>query len=219
MDILEEDGALFVNIKIENLQDYNFPPKAKIYLEAYDSLDMDHIDLGDIGSFESRARKKLSSFNASRRKKINFRLKVTDTKTWRLLGLAERLKEGKYAHSFLPIETDSKINTVFKIDWSHRAQPVLLVSQKLTKSLKDIKPVLAEAVLREILLNLLLDKDFDDDLEDHQWIKFAGKHKDLPDNLEEWGNEDKREWIDKVVDEFSKKRKTIANLKKRLEKD
>ena len=221
LDILEENKALFVNIRITNLSDYKFPDKTQIYLEAYNDLNRDEVDLGNIGSFEpGDIKKRLPSFKIPQRSKIKFRLKIVDTKTWYLLGLAERLKERKYANSLLPVDTNDNIDTVFKIDWSDSDHPVLLVNQKLRGSLEDIKPVLVTAVFKEILLTLLLDKKFEeDDLEDHKWIQFAKKYKALSFDLETAGTDSKRDWIDEVVNEFSKKHKTIKTLKKRLEKE
>ncbi len=218
LDILEENQSLFVNIKINNLSDYEFSSSARIYLEAFNNINIDHIYLGNIKSFEPKNYKKLlRSFIVSQRSKIKFRLKITDTKTWRLLGLAERLKERKYTESLLPIEITDKISTIFKIDWGDIDHPILLINQELRECLKDIKPILVTAVFREILLYLLLKKNYEEDLEDHKWFNFAKKYKSCPTNLHD--NEEKINWIENVLDEFSKKHKIIKNLKRRLEQN
>ena len=219
LDILEKNGQLFVDVKIDNLQDYDFPKKAQIFLEAYSRLDIDHIDLGTAGSFGRETKRELlPSFGPSQRAKIKFRLKVTDLKTYHLLGLAEKIKERKYEKSFFSI-TDSPIPSVFKIDWEDRDHPVLLVNQDLRECREDIKPLLAESAFREILQTLCLHEDFIDDMEDHKWIKFAEKHKPLPRSLAAMEYDDKTEWINGAVDAFSKKRKIPEKLKKRLKKD
>ena len=220
LDILEEDNSLFVKIEIYNLSDYKFPDNAKIFLEAYNKLDIDHIDLGEIKSFSQWRKKRLPSFEVPQRRKIQFRVKVVDTKTWHLLGLAENLKERRYADSLLSIQTDNKINTVFKVLWDDPDNPVLIINQNLRESLTDIKPLLAETVFREILCGLLLQKEGpdEDDLEDHKWIQFAKKYKPKI-GLMELDIEEKKEWINNVVNEFSKKLKTVKKLKTKLGKD
>ena len=219
LDILEEKGALFVNIKISYLSDYKFPKKAQIYLEAYNALNIDEIDLGDIGSFEPRViKRRLPSFQALQRSKIKFRLKIVDTKTWRLLGLAEKLKERKYANSLLSVDSKEDMDTIFKVDWGDTDHPVLYLNQKLRESLEDIKPVLVTAVFKEILLTLLLNKELVEDLEEHKWIRFAKKYKIPNFNWSSGEMEEKKEWVDDVLNEFSRKTQTIKNLKKRLEK-
>ena len=179
LDIKKEDGnKLFVYIQIKNLKDYDFPKKSKIFLEAYNKMDIDHIDLGMVNSIKLETIKKpLPSFDVSQRSKIKFRLKVSDPKTWYLLGLAEKLKEKKYAKSFFNFETDNSINTVFKIDWGDSDYPILHFNQDLMECRQMIKPLLAEAVFKEILQTLLLSEDFLDkeNLENHQWIEFAKK--------------------------------------------
>ena len=221
LDILEENQSLFVNIKINNLSDYSFPDKAKVYLEAWDNINIDHIDLGIIKAFFEPIpiKKQLRSFEVSQRSRIKFRLKITDTKDHSLLGLAERLKDRKYTESLLPIDTADNINTIFKIDWSDFDHPVLLVNHQLRESLQDIKPILVTAVFKEILLTLLLGKYCEEeDLEDHKWIQFAKQYKFFPDGLIDSKDEEKMEWIDSVMDEFSKRLQTIKKLKKKLER-
>lgn len=219
LDILEENDSLFVKIEFHNLSDYKFPDNAAIFLEAYNKLEIDHIELGEVKSFSQWRKKRLPSFEVPQRRKIQFRFKIVDTRTWHLLGLAENLKERKYADSLLSIQTSDNINTVFKVIWNDPDNPVLIINQNLRESLVDIKPLLAEVVFREILYGLLLQQEGpdEDDLEDHKWIQFAKKYKPNT-NLMELDDEEKKEWIHNVVDEFSKKIKTVKKLKTRLEK-
>ena len=144
---------------------------------------------------------------------------MVNKKTWHLLGLAENLKEGKYANSLLRLQTDEEINTIFKIDCDNPDNPVLLINKKLESSVKDIKPIIAETVLREILFNLLFIHDIDDgsELESYKWIQFAQKYSPQS-NLLDIESDSKKKWIDNVVNEFSKKLKIVSKLKKQMEK-
>ncbi len=216
LGIHERDGGLVVEMKLDNLEGYKFPKDAKIFLEAYNRLNIQHIDLGEVESFPGEVEEDLSSFEVPLRSKINFRLKVMDINSYDLLGLAERLKERKYTGSLLPIEK-SNINTIFSVDWENPDHPVLHITEKLGQSLECIKPILAEAVFREILLTLLLDDESDiDDLEDHKWIKFA--HRYNPDEIpKETEIEKRKEWIEKALDGFSAKTNTVGNLVKQME--
>ena len=207
-------------MEFHNLSDYNFPDNAIIFLEAHNRQDIDHIDLGEVKLFsQEKIKKQLPSFEVPQRSKIKFRLKVVDTKTWHLLGLAENMRERKYANSLLDIRTDDKINTTFKVIWDTIDNPALVINQNLRETREDIKPFLAEAVFREILQYLVLQRtEFDeDDLEGHKWIKFAKKWK-FKSDLMTLEFEEKKEWINDVIDEFAKKLKTVKKLKNRLGK-
>lgn len=217
LDIHERDGGLVVEMKFDNLEDYGFPPDANIFLEAYSRLNTQHIDLGKVESFSGKVQENLSSFEVPLRSKINFRLKVVDMDTYDLLGLAERLKERKYAESLLPIE-ESNINTIFAVDWGNFDHPVLHVNEKLGQSLERIKPILAEAVFREVLRTLLLgqENDVDDpEAEDHKWTKFAKRYNsdEIPKETE---IEERKEWIEKALDGFSDKTNIVGDLVKQM---
>ena len=216
LDIREEDGGLVVEMEFGNLEGYGFPPDANIFLEAYNRLNIQHIDLGKVGSFSGKAQEDLSSFEVPLRSKINFRLKVVDMNSYALLGLAERLKERKYAESLLPFE-ERDINTIFAVDWGNLDHPVLQINEKLGQSLERIKPIIVEAVFREILFTLLLDNESDvDDPEDHKWTKFAKRYNsdEIPKETEIQG---RKEWIEKALDGFSDKANTVGNLVKQME--
>ena len=219
IDISEKDGSLSVRLKIESLSEYDFPKGAKIFLEAYNKMGIDHLDFGAAGDFPKEGlSRRLPSFEAARRRGIKFRLKAVDMKTFRMLGLAERLKERKSADSLLPLETDGKISSVFKIYWEDDS-PLLLVNQNLAENLEDIKPAIAEAAFREILLSLLYDEGIceKEDIDNHKWIQFAKKFKPAG-SLADLKPEQKREWLEGAVEKFSKKSKIIPKLKRKLEK-
>lgn len=219
INIQEESDKLFVYIKIKNLEDYDFPKKAHVFLEAYNNLDIDCIDLGNVGSLtQDEIKKPLSSFHIPQRAGIKFRLKVTDQKTWRLLGLAERLKERKYANSLLEFQPDPSISAILKIDFADKDHPILHVNKDIMERIESIKPILAELAFREILQVLLLgenDEDDQDFYESHKWIKFAKKYKPI-DTLINMDSDEKLNWISEVIDEFSKKHKIPKTLKKNL---
>lgn len=222
LNIMEENNSLFVSMEFQNFSEYHFSEKAEIHLEAYNRQDIDHIKIGAVQSFEGKTKKKLPSFEVPARSKIKFRLKVVDTKTWHLLGLAEKLKEKKYAEALLPLETSSDIKTVFKVNWDDPDSPILVVNQELNECLTDIKPLLSEVVFREILNALLFQNVCNwDDLEDHKWIQFAKSYNPYPDELltENSTVDEKLEWINDVIDEYSKKIKIVKKLKAKLKKD
>ena len=222
VDIVENNNSLAVHLDFYNLQDYAFPNKAKIFLEAYNRQDIDLIELGDIQSVSlGKVKKTLHSFEPPQRSKIKFRLKVVDIKTWRLLGLAENLKERREANSLLSIRTDNSIQTVYMIDWDDSDHPILVIHQDLSECLSHIKPLLAETVCREILQGLLFSQSdrFDDEkIEDHKWIKFAKKYKQQS-HLMDLSNNEKEDWINGVLGEFSKKLRIVKKLKTQLEKN
>ena len=223
IDIIENNNTLVVQLSLYNLQDYKFPNKAVVFLEAYNRQDIDLMRLGDIQSvvFCEKIKKKLNFFEPPQRSKIKFRIKVVDEKTWRLLGLAENLKEKREADSLLSIRTDSSIHTIYRVDWDDLDHPILIINQDLSECLSYIKPLLAEVVCREILQRLLFfQKDeFDkEEIENHKWIKFAKKYNQRS-NLMELSDDDKENWISGVLGEFSKKLKVVKKLKTKLEKN
>lgn len=221
LDIHERDGGLVVEMKLNNLEDYGFPPDANIFLEAYSRLNIQDIPLGKVGSFSGKVERdleNLSSFGISSISKINFRLKVVDMDTYDLLGLAERLKERKYtAESLLPTAYRN-ISSIFAVEWDDHYPVVLQVNEKLGQNPENrerIKPIIVEAVFREILLTLLLDDKNDIDLENHEWIELA--HRYNPDEIpKETEIGERKEWIEKALNGFSDKTNTVGNLVKQM---
>ena len=227
MDIIEDEkkNILTVNIVKMNLSSYDFPDSSQIFLEAFNRLDIERIPLGEVGSFtEENIRKPLplpffKSNNERQRSGIKFRLKIVDIETGHLLGLVENLKETRYANSLLSINTDETINTVYVVCWEDSNNPTLSVNKDFEK-LKDIKPIIVESIFKEILTGLLFFNfdDLDSELENHKWIQFAQEFVPKAD-LENLENDDKREWINNVIDKFSKKEKIVKKLLKFLEPD
>ena len=229
LDIIEDEKNNILTVKIVkiNLLGYDFPASARIFLEAFNRLDIERIPLGEVGLFSEeniREPLPLPSFkfnNERQRSGIKFRLKIVDIKTGHLLGLVENLKETKYVNSLLSINTDEEINTVYVVCWEDSNNPTLSVNKDFDfEKLKNIKPIIVEAVFKEILTGLLFFEcdDLEDELENHKWIQFAQKLVPKAD-LKDITPDEKRGWINDVIDKFSKKEKIVKKLLKFLEQD
>ena len=215
LNILEKGEELLVEIEMAKLSEYNFPNEAKIYLEAYNRTNIQHIALGTVQSFNESGKRteSLHEFLLSERSSINFRVKIVNHETYHLLGFAERLKERKYTKSLLEI-IPKDIPHLFEIDWENKDNPIVHVSKDVYDNLGDIKPILAEVLLREILHNVL-EKDFfgsDDDRNEHKWIKMVNKTKPLG-GIDFGSHDDRIRYINSVLADFSKKHKIVEQTK------
>ena len=215
LNILEKEKELSVEIKIAKLSEYDFPDKAKIYLEAHNRASIQHIELGTVQSFNESEKKTkpLYEFLLTARSTINFRVKIVDQETYHLLGLAEKLKEKKYTKSLLEI-IPKEIPHIFEIDWDNKEHPIVYINKDIYDNLGDIKPLLAEVLLREILHNILEEGFFenDDEKREHKWIKMVNKYKSL-DDIDFRNYNEKIGYINDIVAVFSKKHKIIEQIK------
>ena len=215
IDLKEDKDLLIVNFQLKKTS--SFEQEASIILEAYTRNNIERFQVGFIKDYdeEKKEYKLPSNFSISLRAKINFRLKIIDTKTYKILGLAENLKEEKYNESLLNL-VSGKIKSIYKVDFDNPKVPILYFNSEISDCLEKLKPIIAEMAFKEILNYLLF--RYDDQIDEHKWFNFACSFKKPDFSLEE-DDEEKELWINEVVELFAKKRNCINKIKEIMSND
>lgn len=221
--IPDNNNSIFLKISIQNLSKYDFNANLKLFVEAYDRLSFQRIELGHIKDVQEEKifEKELINFRISNRRKFNFRLKVVDPKTSKLIGFSEKVKEKNYSESLLPMELSESIKGVFEVDWDDLERPVLKINKNLEGCLKIIKPIIAESVFREILINYLLNDPNSDpiDSENNEWINYIKKYdndKSIFGDSEELDQDEKMHIVNEISGRHSNKMKIVEKIKKSM---
>ena len=211
LNIKEKNNALLVNVLLCNLQQENYQDNAKIILEAYNRINIERLQLGDIKNYKEEVQSHPLLFEVPIRAKINFRLKIIDPDSFRLLGYAENLKEEKYSKSLLDINTsDENVKNIYRIDFENPDHPVLYLNPQLAQCANQLKPVLAEMAFKDILNYLLFHSE--EIFKEHKWFIFAEKICEYDEGkFEGEGSfEDKKlDWINKVLCKFSENKNLV----------
>ena len=87
----------------------------------------------------------------------------------------------------------------------------MYLNPKLKNYAEQLKPVIAEMALKDILMHLLV-IDEEESLKIHKWFKFGANLVPYENDSDEMDNDEKIEWINKVLCKFSKE-KVISNLR------
>ena len=214
LDTPEKDNQLYLKVKLSNLKAY-FPSDAKIIIEAYNRVQIQHIPLNSVGDYKEELKEEKLNFATPLKSKLNFRVKIIDPQTYKLLGFAENLKAQKYAKSLLSINFTDDVENLYQIDFENKQHPMVNFNIKLKEAIEKIKPFIAEAVFKEILNFLIYSNDDDLILAEHKWFKFAHNIKNI-----DWQNsneEEKLEWKKTVISKFSKQEKIVDKLIKGIE--
>lgn len=207
---IKENNSLQVEVKLK-IKGKGFPPNSRIILEAYNRIGIERIELGEFEDYKEETQTHDLPFELPLRAKINFRLKIIDPGTYKLLGYAENLKEEKYAKSLLEFSTDDeKVENIYKIDFENLEHPILYLNPKLKNYAEQLRPVIAEMALKDVLMHLLV-VDEEESLEDHKWFKFAANLVPYENDNDEADKDEKIKWINEVLRKFSKD-KVINNL-------
>ena len=179
--VIEHKEQFELEVSI-NLSLYEFDESSRVFVDIYDSRNFFRIDLGSAEDFfeQKVVCQVLPSSKVPERRKMKFRLKVVDSKTSRLLGLIENIREKGHVESILPMVLSNDIDGVFEIEWDADS-PTLFINKKLENCLKEISPVIAEAAFREIATNIFQNEDdFDNEsLEENEWGKFLKSYSDI----------------------------------------
>lgn len=218
LKIEKENNVSVVKVLIRNLQE-NYPDDAKIILEAYDRRNIARLRLGDIKSYEATEQSHPLPFEVSVRAKINFRLKIIDPISYKLLGYAENLKEEKYTRALIDINLQNEsVKNIYQIDFGNQEHPILYLNPKLAQCAERLKPVIAEMVFKDILNYLLFQYDDGSSFKDHKWFKFAEKLSRY-DGEKEDDIDYKSTWINKVLCKFSEEKKLIQSIHKEMKQN
>jgi len=219
LKIGEGDNGLSVKVLLCNVDRQNYPGNAKLILEAYNRANIERLQLGDVENYKEEEQSYDLPFETPLRSKINFRLKVIDPDSFRLLGYAENLKEDKYAKSLLDINTeDESVKNIYQIDFGNPQHPVLHLNPELKPVVDQLKPLIAEMALKDIL-NFLFTEEGEEHREDHKWFKFAQGFSPYDEADKQKDDNYNSSWINRVLCAFSEKKKLIRQITKEYKTD
>ena len=222
LNIIEGDEHLRVKFLLRQLKEEDYPGNARIILEAFNRINIDRIDsIGSVEDYDEEERTyDLPSFQRRSRPKINFRLKIIDPDTYKILGYAENMKEGKYANALLELSTDDEsVSNIYRIDFDNEEHPIFYLNSQLKCCTKQLKPIIAEMALKDILIYLLFNREIDN-LEDHKWFQFSQALVAVEaEEIENSEASKKLEWVHKVLVKFSKDKRIIGQVIKGFNND
>jgi hypothetical protein len=211
------------------LRDYELPPDAKVYVEAYEKAAFMRFDFGTVGSVSPppEAKRKLHEFEGS--DVVRFRVKVVDERdhSGKLLAEADGIlplvleERERDRRPLLAVRSEDLGQQVWAISYpdSTQGMPVLSINSQVADRTALVRSPLfmslvLPAIFREILTRILIYEnhcEMDDEDWKSQWLQFA--HRVLPTAGEPPEDRERAvEWIDGVVGEFCSKQKSFTQF-------
>jgi hypothetical protein len=201
------------------LDDYKFPPKARVFVEAYYATEVKRFDFQTADNPKEPSDTTLKEFSSF--PVIYFRLLVVDDHSGRqlILGAADKLStypSGK--RPLLPLQIINSMKQEWKIIFVND-RPVVALNGNIIGALERIKTdpqlrySILPAALREVLMQFVFVEEVDDDPDEdddwYDWRKFcfdiavpaAGVTLEKSDPS--FSGSNVRDWIDEVVERFS----------------
>lgn len=223
--IMDENGKLSFDAELSILSTYPFSKENSVYVEAYRQTELKRFEFGRIGSILSPNERDLSMFGS--KNGILFRVKVTDEKTGKLLGEADRIpfvlsnQQENPRLPLLPVCAKKLGDQIYRIDYSGQ-QTILEINvdaiapHQIAHDPSFISLVYPSAV-REILTRILIiEGEFDiTDNDDWMtnWLKFANSYLGVGNMPTKNDTQDKcEEWIDNVTSAFCKQQHVRRNF-------
>lgn len=215
----KEKEVIVFDLRFLDLDHYELPDEAEVYLEAQRKAKFMRFSLGTVGNMNlSPDDNRLSKFEDP--DEPLFRIKVVDHDKSALLlarvdGIVPRnidLTEEGEGESMLPVISRNTGEEIWKIEIDDR--PLLILSNRYRKeelsSDRLFRAVVMPQAFRQILTNAFLidydgyDPDISDETWQYQWISMAVNLSDsTPPNPEEDGDTAVLEWIDSAVSCFA----------------
>jgi hypothetical protein len=215
------------------LGDYDLPPKARVYLEAFEKTAIMRFPFGSVADLSEpdEVRRRLTEFEGS--DAFNFRVKVVDASGSKGRILAESgpirpvLPEAREERrrSLLHVRYGQLGEQVWMVEFPESTQePVeLLVNNLIPDKTAFVRSpeftsLVLPAVLREILVYVLVGQGYRelDDTSDWKsdWLSFAKTMVGTEPPGDEEGQEEAFEWIDRAVDAFCKRHEVHTRYSK-----
>jgi len=223
------------DIDLSRVSSYEFPPSARIYVEAYEQASYMRFDFGTVGGIAPvpKEARILSEFEGS--DGVRFRVKVVDAAPdAKLLAEADGIlplapeETEQNRLPLLPVRHHDLGQELWKIAFEEGPEnrPTLLVNKFIEDRTAFVRsPAFTSlawpAILREILVRILIIDDYRelDDREDWRclWLNFARTF--LPGQAPPPDREDAFEWIADAVTAFSEKNSLLAKYKEHEEEE
>jgi hypothetical protein len=227
--ILNKDDHFVVrsfNVKI-NLEGFNFPPDAKIYIDAYHRTEVKRYDFGTAENIVPPRDSGLTGFAYP--ENLKFRILIVDESGQHglILAHADRIKATSDldTKSILPVDFDDIGQQIWRVDFKgDGGSPVLVINRHIpnikTIVISDSQFIMYvyPAVIREVLTHMIfvegVESPSDPSIEWHEdWLDFSrrilpgeGPPEVLDPQEADFEGDAAKEWINKVVEEFSASR-------------
>jgi hypothetical protein len=216
--LLSHDGETLRFDAELQLDRYDLPPDASLYIEAYYRTEYVRYSYGTIGAPVPCEDRSLSDFSIP--DNILFRIKVVDESSahGRLLAVGDRIaphspeSTEKRKICLLHVEHSNELgDRVWKLDLN-QDWPLLLINSKVDGLREIVRnddsffalvyPEITQAILREILFERGIDEvSLDDDASwESLWLRFAAARTGPPPESET--DNERNEWIERAVTDF-----------------
>lgn len=213
-----------------DLSDYKFSDTASVIVEAYHRSSGQRFDCGTVA--QPAVPPVLVMDEVDHGGTVLFRIKVIDNKQTPglLLGSAERIQpkssDGEAGRrSIFPVEYRYLDHEVWKVEIIPDNRPRLILNKALPEikhKLKNnplIQGFLLPAAFRVVLEELVRDADGDADESEswkEEWKDYCKSELGVADNPPDMGgnDEDKADWIERVVKGFCRKFNLVDNIRK-----
>jgi hypothetical protein len=209
-----------------DISPYQLPSDATVHVEAYRQTSWMRFPFGTVDNIKPPKDTYLTQFDSG--DAVRFRVKVTQEGNphGMLLAVADKIKpktheDEEEKESLLPVKSEN-IRSVWKLDFTDDG-PLLLVSKKAGDKdsivlSQEFRLLAMPAIFREILKHISFVDEPPEDINDPSdwracWLKYAEKL--IGENFQEYGEypEDKIQFIDEAVEEFSISFRDIERFK------
>jgi hypothetical protein len=211
-----------------DLEGFDFPPDAKVYIDAYHKTDVRRYDFGTVENIIPPSDTGLAGFSYP--ENLKFRILIVDKSGQHglILAHADRISPASDldTKSILPVDFVDLGQQIWRVDFKgDEGSPILGINRNIpnietiAKSDPQFIMYVYPAVIREVLTHMIfaegVDSPSDPSVEWHKdWLDFSRRilpSEGPPENLDsreedDFESEAAREWINKVVEEFSSSR-------------
>lgn len=214
-----------------NLGEYHLPGEAKVFVEAYETVNYMRFPFGTVNQITSPPNEELLLTEFPGSDAVRFRVKIVDAtaKHGRLLASIDGIlpaspEENDQSKSpLLPVRSKDLGQQVWVIEYPESTEdlPVLCIHKEAgdARTIAQqtfFKSLVLLGILREILTRiLLLDgyRELDDESDwRSRWLRFGQKLIAGAEPPSDDEDEDTRKWIEDVVVMFSASQKCLANF-------
>ncbi len=200
------------------LNGYDFPASSSVVIEAYHRSSGMRFDCGTIENLSIPDPLVLTDIDRSG--SVLFRLKVVDDilEPGKLLGSAERIKPkreqagGENTRSIFPMEFRDLNHDIWKVEIEPDSGPVMIVNTSISGFLHQTREnplalgILLSAALRFVLQEFVrgIERGEDEDEPGWKdvWFEYCKSILGIEDDPREYGEDEKRDWIDDTVNRF-----------------
>lgn len=213
-------NSFTAEVRLEGL---NLPPNADVYVEAYRGHSYMRFAYGTVSNPIIPEDRSLSDFNPGETPR--FRVKVVDRSAGlgKIVASADKISPAPNRNCLLPVEyKDDLGDQIWRLETEDG--PVLFLNNQIesirqsARSGDSFLALVYPEIVRQVLTEILIyenhsDPDCDEEDWQSQWLKFARTFPGIDDPQSCSASlDDKKDWIEKVVNAFCRKWKVKAKF-------